>query len=182
MNASTRIFGICVPIGWVVEDVCANSFEVSIVADDVFMIIALPRETLAIDFARRSGHRRLERANDHGQCSAVRRYDRHSVIGIAGRFVIRRGVQLNAPTRIAVTVGDNQNNAMYVIGHNDKFVQFDIGMMRRHGNPTFGGNLTDFVQPHFTLDDLAERAFAVVRHNRHEIGACLGIVVTLQSD
>lgn len=48
-----RVFGVGVPIEWVVENVFADAVQVAVVADDVIVIIFLPSKIVSLHSAAR---------------------------------------------------------------------------------------------------------------------------------
>ena len=71
---------------------------------------------------------------------------------------------------------------MNVIGHDGKGIQFSQREVIRDILQTTPGDCAGIVQPHYSIHDLAEQAFPIPRADRHEIGARLRIVVSLQAD
>jgi len=71
-----------------------------------------------------------------------------------------------------------------VVGHNDEFVVKQVHVWTDLGGsePFFPYDLTEFVQPHFPVHDLAERVGAPVGADGDEVGTGLGVVVFRQSD
>jgi hypothetical protein len=101
---------------------------------------------------------------------------------------VRRGEKSFAPTTFGFDgacrlgcIGDN-DDAVYVIGHDNKGIQFNKREMVRNVLPTTPGDFASLVQPHFFIDNLAEKAFPIAGANRHEIRPWLGIIMSLQAD
>ena len=76
----------------------------------------------------------------------------------------------------------NHNNAMHMVGHHHKSVQFHLGVMVGNGLPAFPRDLPIFRQLHFIIYHLAKQVFALIRANRDEIRACLGVIVLGHAD
>jgi hypothetical protein len=60
---------------------------------------------------------------------------------------------------------------MDVIRHYDPLIQHHAGEMVRDGVPASGGHFPQRVQPHFSMNNLAEEAFPLAGADRHEIRA-----------
>lgn len=71
----------------------------------------------------------------------------------------------------------NDDDAMYVIGHDHKFVQFHAIEMLGNRVPTLLHNLTPPVQPYYAIQDIAENTFSIVGTNRHKIDAVLRVII-----
>jgi hypothetical protein len=74
----------------------------------------------------------------------------------------------------------DHDNAMYVIGHNDKCIRFGVREMVRNCEPTFLHNAPQGVQLHLALNHIPKETQAVMNANRHEIRAMLRVIVPLQ--
>lgn len=65
----------------------------------------------------------------------------------------------------------NYDNAVNMVGHYDKRIQFDSRISIRQFVPRLARNLADFIQPHLCIHDLAKYTFPVLCANRDEIRA-----------
>ena len=70
---------------------------------------------------------------------------------------------------------------MHMVGHDHIRAQCYVVKMIRDGAPTIVGDMAQFVQQHFTIHDFAEQTFPLMGHNRDEIRAGLGIIVSGQA-
>jgi hypothetical protein len=75
----------------------------------------------------------------------------------------------------------NHDDAVNVIRHNNKSVQFDIREMVRDFVPHPIRDCAQRRQPHLPIDDLAEQPFASVGADRDKIRARLRIIVIAQA-
>ncbi len=89
-----------------------------------------------------------------------------------------RGIACYAPTRRL----RNYDNSVYVVRHDNKFVQHDMRKMARHILPAFTHNASDSTQSHFTLIDFSENATVAACTQRHEISARQGVIVSTITD
>ena|SRR3989344_5283567 len=71
---------------------------------------------------------------------------------------------------------------MHVIWHHHKFTlaYFDMSITGRQLVPYLRYHLPGCIQLHFSINNLAEQAFAAMRTNGYEIGTRPGIIVTLE--
>jgi len=73
-------------------------------------------------------------------------------------------------------------DAVDMVRHHDEFIQRHLREMRRNVTPALVRRTSGGVPFHPAIDNLAEQTRPTVRANRHKIGACLGVIVPLQSD
>lgn len=76
----------------------------------------------------------------------------------------------------------NDNDPMHMIGHHDKFVQFDVCEMVRKFIPIIMRRSTNGRPLHCAIYNVAKQALAVARDNGDEIRALLRIIVTAKAD
>jgi len=69
-----------------------------------------------------------------------------------------------------------------MIWHNHMRAQVHLREMFRDGSPMFVGDLTHGGQVHYAIHDLAKQVFALTGHDRNEICARQGVIVSLQPD
>ena len=69
-----------------------------------------------------------------------------------------------------------------MIGHDNKFIQFNTREVFGDIKPIYYCNYAIFIQNHFIINDFSEQASFVFRAYRHKIGAILRIIVFLQTD
>jgi len=148
------------PSNWIRNDVPSDLVKVDRVADDVFVIVALPDllsgcVAYTIDAFRDF---RLVSANDRRQGS-------------------RHGVS-EAPRPAGLDrIGDKTQDPVNVIGHHDECVQFHMRETTRDLKPAGIRDLSGRAQVHTSLYDLAKRGDTIVRANSDEVGA--GAIVVL---
>ena len=75
----------------------------------------------------------------------------------------------------------DNHDTVKMVRHDDRRAQFDMRIPRRQGIPDVPNDPARFVQPHFTILDIAEQTFAPASDQGDEIRAGLGIVVFWQS-
>ncbi|MCP9448403.1 MAG: hypothetical protein NNA22_12650, partial [Nitrospira sp.] len=143
---------------WVVGDVFPDAVHGFVVADDVFVIIALPdgytgRAALFVDLFGDGG---FERTNDG--------WDR---TGDGATELFRRGTACRAPTI-------HNDDSVNMVGHHDEFIQRRIRKMRRNVRPTSSHDFPLVIQPHSPIDDIAEQMRPILRANGHKIRPGLG--------
>ena len=63
----------------------------------------------------------------------------------------------------------DNDDSVYVIGHDDKGIQFNQREMVRDILPTTPGGFTRTVQPHFSIHDFAQKARPIPCADCHEI-------------
>ena len=76
----------------------------------------------------------------------------------------------------------DHDDDVYVIGHNNKGIQFNQREMARDFLPTTLGDFAGIIQPHFAVHHMAEKALLIPRTDRHKIRPWLGVVMSLQAD
>jgi len=90
------------------------------------------------------------------------------------------------PYRMRGTCGDRfagqNDDAVDVVGHDHKRVHVHAGIMVGHFIPHRLHHAPRIVHVHAPIDDRAEQAFAVLRANRDEIRARLGVIETAHAD
>ena len=142
------------------------------VANDVFVIIALPNVAHRRVLAHPFGHADFESPDDGTdgfRCAMgyVRTGNRPGI----GVVVRPDGIVVN-----------DHDNSMDMVRHHNEFVQCCVWEMIGDGAPTLRCNPTCLVQCHFTIRDITEQTRAVVRANGEEIRPGLGIIISTQAD
>jgi hypothetical protein len=74
------------------------------------------------------------------------------------------------------------DDAMEMVGHDDKCAQFDVGSQFQCFQPFGMGNSAPFVQNHDTVFDISETAYPVVATKGDEIQASLPVIISLYPD
>ena len=70
---------------------------------------------------------------------------------------------------------------MYVVWHDNEFIQFDVGEMCGDVTPMFFRCQARIVQNHFAVRNIAEQTRAILEANGHEICTFLCVIVSLQA-
>jgi len=70
---------------------------------------------------------------------------------------------------------------MYMVGHDNPFVQHDIRSDYCSFHPLFRDNSTDFGQIHFPINDIPKEVFLIFRTHRHEIPTWRGVILGSKS-
>jgi len=156
---------ISCPTGRVAEDVLADRLQFLVVSDYMFVVIALPdRCAWGIPYL-------VDVFGGGGFESAHDRWD-----GIGNRFAesFRRGTACRAPT-----VGDD-DNTVHMIRHDRACLYLDILPQFCRFQPFLMDNDAIFIQSHFSINNLAEKALPFPSAYRQEICARLGIIMSLQ--
>lgn len=83
--------------------------------------------------------------------------------------------------RSYVVIGD-ENDAVKMVRHNDKFVQNDIVSDLVSLFPFLQHNPPDIIQHHFPIGNFPEQTFPLPGADRDKIRAGPGIIVILQAD
>ena len=86
----------------------------------------------------------------------------------------RRGEASAETGRLAPTT--NRDCPMYVVGHDNKGIQFNQRKMVRDVLPTTPGDFARLIQPHFAVHQVAEQAFPLPCADGHGIRPRLGRV------
>src|SRR5882724_1510196 len=73
------------------------------------------------------------------------------------------------------------DDAMHVVWHHHKRVDFDTREPRWNIVPQRGEHVSRFVKTHAPVDDIAKQTGLVLRANRDEIGSGLRVIVPLQA-
>ena len=73
-------------------------------------------------------------------------------------------------------------NAVHMVGHNDKFIQCGVGKMVRNGLPTSQGRFTPFVQLHHPVQDSTKQMCSILRAEGNEIRSRPGVIPSGQSN
>ena len=154
------------PIRRVAKDVLADVVEVILVANDVFVVIALPHGCAwglpyLVDASSGGG---LEGAH------YCRYRIRHRFAESFGRGTARR----------APTVGDD-DNTVHMIRHNRACLHLDILPQFCRFQPFLMDSDAILIQSHFSINNLAEKALPIAGAYRHEIRAGLGVIMPLQA-
>ena len=76
----------------------------------------------------------------------------------------------------------NHENTVNVIRHNDECIERNMWVMFRNFIPTLLSDISGIIQPHLPVFDFTKQVFSVLRTNRNEIRAVLGIIISAQSD
>jgi hypothetical protein len=76
----------------------------------------------------------------------------------------------------------DEDNAVNMIGHQRKRIQFNVGEMCGQCVPTFLDNPPRIIQVHFSICHIAEQAFAAVRNDGDEIRPGLRLIISAQTD
>jgi hypothetical protein len=69
-----------------------------------------------------------------------------------------------------------------MVGHHHKFIQFNIRIFLWYLIPPFMNHLTEFVQLYSTIFYFLKKAFPIPGADCDEIGTCLGLIITSQSN
>lgn len=67
----------------------------------------------------------------------------------------------------------NYNYTMNMVWHDDKFIQRNVVIMHRYFQPSMNANISEFVQCHMAINNVAKQTFMVLGANGHVIGAGL---------
>lgn len=81
-------------------------------------------------------------------------------------------ITLNRPYR-------DDNNTMYVVWHDDKFINFYIPIIYGYFIPNGLNHFTSVIQHHFPVNDISKQTHPVLDTNGYEICPCPGIIIPL---
>jgi hypothetical protein len=81
----------------------------------------------------------------------------------------------------APTNGIYHDDSMHMVRHDNAFIQFHMGKMGGNIVPTLFDNTSCIIQPHFSIDNISEQTFPVLRTAGHKIRAYMGIIVSLET-
>ena len=178
--APLRIVVVAVhaPLHWVIVDIPADVGPRFVVADDAFVVIALPNGDRWCLWGDRNRHTRLEGTNDITQCRGAihRALWVHRALGIGQWYGCQH-----------VVVGRHEwlpygyQHPMQVVWHNNELIHDHAWEMFGNRAPRCIDDAPHVVQLHLSIEHLAEQTCAILRADRHEIRPCLCVVVALQA-
>jgi hypothetical protein len=160
---SYRIFSVQCPLQRVIHDVFADAVQRFVIADDVFVIIALPQFYAGgiTHFIDAACGRRFEQTYNRWDgigCRFTEFFHRRDT------FIICRGMLQRAST-----VRMQYNDPVKMVRHHHKRVQFNIGSYFRRAQPFILDDFSHIAQPHFPVCDFPEQAGAILRADGHKI-------------
>src|SRR5947207_15439868 len=83
---------------------------------------------------------------------------------------------------LAPTSGDDVNNSVNMIGHNDKCTQFYVREMNWNFVPPFLNDFTVLIEIYFPINNFAEQTLPPLSHDAYVIRTPLAIIISLQSN
>lgn len=170
-----RVFLVVLPVGRVGGDVFLDAGDVGIIADDVFVIVALPDGTCpGVDIAARGiGDSGFEGAYDGGDGRGH---------GSAELFHVLLIVGCGDEIRVADAVAPN--NAVDMVGHDDEliFIQGYVRAKLRGLEPFAADDMRQGGWDEFSIHDLSKEMNTIEGNDGDVVGARLGVIVTRETD
>jgi len=167
-----RVLLVQMPAQRIVHNILPDRIEVSFVADDVLVVVALPDRgagysTEPVDAARGGGFERAQ----HGRQRAGRRFREPPLHGRC------RGMACHAPTLMIA----KQKNSVHVVRHDDEGIQRDMRKMIGNRIPAIQHDLTRRAQPHFPVHHRTKQDSTFMGADRYEIRSGPGVIILGQA-